>query len=196
MAWLKPQRGDGLWHTLLAWIKWSDTTAYALATDHRGAVLAVTTLATDPVQRKTLWQSHINAWGAVQANTSTMLDPRLRLVNQYADAETGLSYNIARYYDPAAGRYISPDPAGITDSIDHQTPDSLKLDITVYASGQPYLFFDPDAAAKITYYAITIGANGQALGTTQGFTKARWAFIIDRGHSGGWRCEYSDRPAT
>ena len=59
------------------------------------------------------------------------------LVNQYADAETGLSYNLARYYDPAAGRYLSPDPAGIADSIDSQTPDSLKLDITVYAAGRP-----------------------------------------------------------
>ncbi|MHB8921465.1 MAG: RHS repeat-associated core domain-containing protein [Halothiobacillus sp.] len=183
VAWLKPRRGDGLWHTLLAWIKWSDTAAYALATDHRGAVLAVTTLATDPARRKTLWQSHINAWGAAQASAPATLDPGLRLVNQYADAETGLSYNLARYYDPKAGRFISPDPAGVADSIDSQTPNALKLDITVYASGQPYLFFDPDAAAKMTYYAITTGDRGGkkgygALGTTQGFTKARWAFVI------------------
>ncbi len=182
VAWLKPRRGDGLWHKFRARIKWNDTAAYALATDHRGAVLAVTTLATDPAQRKTLWQSHINAWGAVQASAPTTLDPRLRLVNQYADVETGLSYNIARYYDPAQGRYISPDPAGIADSIDHQTPDSLKLDITVYASGQPYLYFDPDAAAKITYYLIDATPNNTSASpaTTQG----RWAFWV-RGMSGG-----------
>jgi hypothetical protein len=55
----------------------------------------------------------------------------------------------------------------------------------VYAAGQPYLYFDPDAAAKITYYAITTGAQGQLLGTTQGFTKARWAFEITGIQAGG-----------
>jgi YD repeat-containing protein len=108
VACLKPEQDKGLWHKLLAWINWNDATAYALATDRRGAVLAVTTLEADPARRKTLWQSRINAWGAVPANAErSAFDPGLRLVNQYADAETGLSYNLARYYDPAAGRYRS-----------------------------------------------------------------------------------------
>jgi RHS repeat-associated protein len=37
----------------------------------------------------------------------------LRFTGQYADEETGLSYNRYRYYDPEVGRYISPDPIGI-----------------------------------------------------------------------------------
>ncbi|MBC8071253.1 MAG: RHS repeat protein [Deltaproteobacteria bacterium] len=32
---------------------------------------------------------------------------------QWYDAETGLYYNLHRYYDAEAGRYLSPDPAGL-----------------------------------------------------------------------------------
>jgi RHS repeat-associated protein len=32
---------------------------------------------------------------------------------QYYDSETGLHYNYFRYYDPATGRYLTPDPIGL-----------------------------------------------------------------------------------
>ena len=37
----------------------------------------------------------------------------LRLPGQYEDQETGLHYNKQRYYDPARGEYLSPDPLGM-----------------------------------------------------------------------------------
>ena len=37
----------------------------------------------------------------------------LRFAGQYADIETGLSYNRHRYYHPQLGRYISRDPLGL-----------------------------------------------------------------------------------
>ena len=37
----------------------------------------------------------------------------LRFPGQYYDAETGLHYNMARYYNPAIGRYTQSDPIGL-----------------------------------------------------------------------------------
>ncbi len=41
---------------------------------------------------------------------SALIPQPLRYPGQYEDEETGLYYNVFRYYDPGAGRYISPDP--------------------------------------------------------------------------------------
>jgi RHS repeat-associated protein len=61
-----------------------------------------------------------------------------RFPGQYYDAETGLSYNYFRDYDPATGRYVESDPAGIAASINTYT----------YVDSDPLLFFDPDGRGK------------------------------------------------
>jgi len=37
----------------------------------------------------------------------------LRYAGQYADSETGLHYNLFRYYDPQVGRFTVQDPTGL-----------------------------------------------------------------------------------
>jgi RHS repeat-associated protein len=38
------------------------------------------------------------------------ISQNLRFPGQYYDAETGLHYNMHRYYSPKLGRYLTPDP--------------------------------------------------------------------------------------
>ncbi len=41
------------------------------------------------------------------------MDCSLRFQNQWEDDETGLYYNLHRYYDPDSGQYLSQDPIGL-----------------------------------------------------------------------------------
>jgi RHS repeat-associated protein len=52
-------------------------------------------------------------WGAATVAPGHTTTTPLRFRGQYADEETGLSYNRYRYYDPAIGRYMSTDPIEI-----------------------------------------------------------------------------------
>jgi RHS repeat-associated protein len=54
------------------------------------------------------WRRDAPLWGA---DGSTEL--LLRFPGQYYDAETGVHYNVHRYYDPVTARYASPDPLGL-----------------------------------------------------------------------------------
>lgn len=48
------------------------------------------------------------------------VDCPLRFPGQFHDAETGLHYNVQRYYDPERGTYLSPDPLGLAPSPNDQ----------------------------------------------------------------------------
>jgi RHS repeat-associated protein len=58
---------------------------------------------------------------------------------QYFDAETGLHYIGARYYDPKIGRYLSSDPVGLRGG----------LNTYLYVVGNPLRFIDPLGLCKI-----------------------------------------------
>ena len=49
-------------------------------------------------------------WGPPYTNPS--LKSRFGYTGREFDAETGLQFNRARYYDPATGRWVSQDPKG------------------------------------------------------------------------------------
>jgi RHS repeat-associated protein len=74
------------------------------------------------------WSAHYGAWGTTQdpaslrviANASSMNargHQPLRFPGQYFDSETGLHYNMHRYYDPDTGRFAMHDPIGLRGGI-------------------------------------------------------------------------------
>lgn len=82
-------------------------TVYVIHADERGLPLQVT-----DEQARVVWQMRFDAWGnRLAANDSSFRMP-LRLAGQVEDEETGLYYNVNRYYDAIEGRYLSPDPLG------------------------------------------------------------------------------------
>ena len=61
-----------------------------------------------------LWFGDYDGWGQLDSETNiTGAHQPFRLQNQYCDAETGLHYNLFRYYDPNSGRFVNQDPIGL-----------------------------------------------------------------------------------
>ncbi|HEU5427198.1 MAG TPA: DUF6531 domain-containing protein [Actinocrinis sp.] len=59
------------------------------------------------------WRSTTNIWGRVISVTGDGTQCPLGSPGQYRDEETGLAYNVLRYYDSTSGSYASPDPLGL-----------------------------------------------------------------------------------
>ncbi len=55
-----------------------------------------------------VWSGAYDTFGNCEAGVETVVG-NLRLPGQYYDEETGLYYNLNRYYDPKTGRYLQPD---------------------------------------------------------------------------------------
>ncbi|MBV5299542.1 MAG: hypothetical protein JZU64_15810 [Rhodoferax sp.] len=80
---------------------------YWLMTDARGAV----DLALDD-QGQVVWKARYDSFGRVELEVNKVRQP-WRMQGQYADDETGLYYNFARYYSPHLRTYLSLDPRWI-----------------------------------------------------------------------------------
>lgn len=59
------------------------------------------------------WHTTTSLWGKTVTAPGSTADCPLRFPGQFHDQETGLDYNLARYYDPDLGAYLSSDPLGL-----------------------------------------------------------------------------------
>ncbi|PUA26358.1 MAG: hypothetical protein B0W54_21540 [Cellvibrio sp. 79] len=79
---------------------------YFIVNDHLGTPQLLL-----DVQQQIVWSVNQSPFGEVTVEGN--IEQPLRFPGQYADAETGYSYNYFRDYDPTLGRYIESDPIGL-----------------------------------------------------------------------------------
>jgi len=83
--------------------------------DHLGTPQVMT-----DVDGEVVWLADYLPFGEVDV-TVEVVENKFRFAGQYFDEETGLHYNYHRYYDPKAGRYLTPDPIGLLGGINLYT---------------------------------------------------------------------------
>ncbi|HGF3941823.1 TPA: RHS repeat-associated core domain-containing protein, partial [Escherichia coli] len=65
-----------------------------------------------------VWETGYQVWGnTIQEKDHGRVEQNLRYQGQYLDRETGLHYNLHRYYDPDVGRFMVTDPIGLAGGI-------------------------------------------------------------------------------
>jgi RHS repeat-associated protein len=89
-----------------------DRDFYAIVTDLVGTPSEMVTL-----DGRVVWRRTAGLWGSGVAAGEPGVDCPLRFPGQYHDVETGLHYNVARYYDPDLAAYLSPDPFGLRPAV-------------------------------------------------------------------------------
>jgi RHS repeat-associated protein len=103
---------------------------------------------------KLVWQARYDVFGRAHVQVGGDLHQPFRLPGQYYDPESGLHYNVARYYDPSLGRFLSPDPLFL---------EGGSTNFYAYCNGDPINFIDP--GGEFIFCTILIGAAiGAAIG--------------------------------
>jgi RHS repeat-associated protein len=109
----------------------------------------------DPAGRIT-WRQTMSLWGnQLAVSSSDGADCPLRYRGQYHDRETGLYYNVHRYYDPQTARYLTPDPLGLPAApnnyayVDNPLAYSDPLGLGRLRNGQGQYAKDPNAPTDV-----------------------------------------------
>ncbi|WP_273455134.1 RHS repeat domain-containing protein [Nevskia ramosa] len=90
-------------------------------------------LATGPSnQQLPIWREHYSPYGEKLNGVST----KVGYTGHAYDAESGLTYAQARFYDPLVGRFLSIDPIGVKDN-------PFTFNRYGYANNNPYRYIDP-----------------------------------------------------
>ncbi|WKY28109.1 RHS repeat-associated core domain-containing protein [Pseudomonas donghuensis] len=104
-----------------------------------------------------LWQARYQVWGNTLQEVREahfIEEQNLRFQGQYLDRETGLHYNLFRFYDPDVGRFTQPDPIGLAGG----------LNLYQYAAN-PVGWIDPLGLNALLPGEGGVGAYGKLPGT-------------------------------
>lgn len=156
--------GEGL-DQLLARFRPGEGTSWYL-TDHLGTVRDIANALGQIVDHL-----EYDSFGNVLSETNSALGDRFRFTAREFDAETGLYYYRARYFDPRTGRFISEDPLSFAAG----DPNLYR-----YVANNPLQFVDPIGLELISY-AKFAADNPRIAGAIEGF-----AFGYACGFLEGW----------
>ena len=162
---------DGDTGTILTEYVYNGASRLAMADHATGAVyffhndqLGTPELMTDSTNTA-VWEAAYDAFGEAAVNPASTVTNNFRFPGQYYDAETGLHYNLHRYYDPKTGRYMTPDPIGLAGGINpYVYADGDPINVTDFlglAAGDPYS--SPYAAALAARSDILAQVSNQTL---------------------------------
>jgi RHS repeat-associated protein len=118
--------------------------------------------------------------GTLAGGTGTTTTP-FGFAGEYTDAESGLQYLRARYYDPATGQFITRDPLGAA---------SGETNLYRYAAGNPLSATDPTGLIGLPGFikdAANAVANGVAAAATWAYHN-RHALLVGAGAVVGAAC--------
>jgi RHS repeat-associated protein len=115
----------------------NSTAVYYVHNDHLGTPQVMT-----DENGNVAWRAIYDPFGDASIDVASTETLNVRFPGQYYDQETGLHYNMNRYYDPEAGRYLTSDPIGLRAS----------LNTYAYVDNQPINWFDLYGLAKSCSY--------------------------------------------
>ena len=116
--------------------------------DHLGTPQKMTS-----VSGAVVWAAKYSSFGKADVDPGSTITSNLRFAGQYFDNETGLHYNWNRYYDPKIGRYLRPDPIGLS---------GMDPNLYGYVQNNPVNRFDP--IGLLAYIKNEIDCLGYASG--------------------------------
>ena len=123
---------DSTWTTDPLWLK-EGGAYYWYQNDHLGTPQKL--VAQDGT---VVWSAQYAAFGSATVSVETVTN-NLRFPGQYFDAETGLHYNLLRYYESRTGQYIRKDPIGLRGG----------PQLYGYVNNNPIRFIDPVGLIKV-----------------------------------------------
>ena len=91
-----------------------------------------------------IWREAYSGYGERIKNEAPSAPNKVWYTSRHQDADTGLVYMGARYYDPALGRFLSVDAVGFNEQNVHS------FNRYAYANNNPYRFKDPDGLNAVT----------------------------------------------
>ena len=126
-------------------------------------------LAATDASGNVLWKESYRPYGERVANSSTATaNNKLWFTGKPQDAQTGLSYMGARYYDSILGRFT-----GI-DSVDFQEGNLHSFNRYAYGNNNPYRYVDPDGRHPIL---VGMGIGAVIGGVSAAFSNAAMQYL-------------------